>query len=160
VVSELLRVGGQVITPQEFDFAALRALAEQLVEQSAFLPGREIAAVPLASLLTLTGVTAEARSVVIESEDGRVSTTLPLAMVDGCVIQYRVGSSALPSVLGGPFRLVSRGRGPISEVNGLGFIRVSDRRYIPPSDTERVRLNDHRLVTARRREAPKRAYPR
>jgi hypothetical protein len=160
VVSELLRVGGQVITPQDFDFAALRALPDQIVEASAFLPGREIAAVPLAALLTISGVTAEARSVVIESADGRVSTTLPLASVESCVIQYRVGSSALPTVLGGPFRLLTRGRGPMSEVNGLGFIHVSERRYIPPSDTERVRLRDHRLVSARRREAPKRALPR
>jgi hypothetical protein len=159
-VTETLRVGGQVITPQEFDFAALRALAEQIVEASAFLPGREIASVPLAALLTLSGVTAEARSLVIESADGRFSTTLPLAAVDGCVIQYRVGTSALPTVLGGPFRLVTRGSGPTSEINGLGFINVSERRYIPPSDTERVRLRDHRLVTARRREAPKRAIPR
>ena len=46
-MSARIAIEGEVAVPQTLDFETMRALAEQLVEPSALLAGREIAAVRL-----------------------------------------------------------------------------------------------------------------
>ncbi len=135
---ELLHIGGEVIRPRDFDFAALRALGDQLVERSALLAGREIAAVPVRALLALAGLQPSARALVAESADGRFRTTLPLDDAAACVLVYRVGEAALPPALGGPFRLVTRGRLRAGDVKSVGALYVSDRPSLDSSDSERL----------------------
>ncbi|MGZ3429894.1 MAG: hypothetical protein ACXVCV_24760, partial [Polyangia bacterium] len=77
-MSRVLRIDGEVTRPSDFDFAALRALGQQLVEPSTLLAGREIAAIRLATLLELAGAHASAQSLVAEAEDGAYVTTLPM----------------------------------------------------------------------------------
>lgn len=137
-MSRALRIEGEVVTPSDFDFAMLRALAEQLIEPSALLAGREIAAVRLAMLLDLAGAHANAQSLVCESEDGAYVTSLPMEAARQCVILYRVGELPLPRGLGGPFRLVTAGRLRAGDVKALGSIYVSERRLVDVDDTERV----------------------
>jgi DMSO/TMAO reductase YedYZ molybdopterin-dependent catalytic subunit len=134
----MLHIDGEVATPRDFDFAALRAISEQLVEPSALLAGREIAAVRLTTLLELAGVHAGAQSIVCESEDGAYVTTLPLEAARHCVVLYRVGEAPLPRGLGGPFRLVTGGRLGAGDVKALGSLYVSERRFVDVDDTERV----------------------
>jgi DMSO/TMAO reductase YedYZ molybdopterin-dependent catalytic subunit len=129
-VSASLHVGGEVATTLDLDFASLRALAQQVVEPSALLAGREIAAVPLAALLDLADAQASAQSLVAESSDGSFRTTLPLDAVNRCVVVYRIGGSALPRVLGGPFRLVTNGRLRCGDVKALSAIVLSKRPFV------------------------------
>jgi DMSO/TMAO reductase YedYZ molybdopterin-dependent catalytic subunit len=137
-MSRALHIDGEVVKPSDFDFASLRALAEQLVEPSALLAGREIAAIRLLTLLELAGARAGAQSIVCETEDGAYVTTLPMAAAVDCVILYRVGEAALPRGLGGPFRLVTGARLGAGDVKALGSIYVSERRFVDVDDTERV----------------------
>jgi DMSO/TMAO reductase YedYZ molybdopterin-dependent catalytic subunit len=127
-----------VKTPRDFDFESLRSLAQQLVEPSALLAGREVAAVRLEVLLELVGVRAGAQSIVAESEDGAYVTTMPIEPALKCVIFYRVGDAALPRGLGGPYRLMTSGRLHTGDVKALGSIYVSERRFGDVDDTERV----------------------
>jgi len=137
-MSRALHIDGEVEIPCDFDFAALRAVSEQLVEPSALLAGREIAAIRLTTLLELAGAHAGAQSIVCESEDGAYVTTLPIEAARDCVILYRVGESPLPRGLGGPFRLVTGGRVGAGDVKALGTLYVSERRFVDVDDTERV----------------------
>jgi DMSO/TMAO reductase YedYZ molybdopterin-dependent catalytic subunit len=137
-MSALIALAGHVAAPRTFDFDALRALAEQLEEPSALLGGREIAAVRLDVLLDLAGVKEDARSVVFESTEGSFVVSLSLAAARGCVIVYRVGDAPLPHALGGPFRLITRGRLRCGDVKALGTIYVSDHAHVDDLDTERV----------------------
>jgi DMSO/TMAO reductase YedYZ molybdopterin-dependent catalytic subunit len=133
-----LHIDGEVVTPCDLDFAALSALGEQLVEPSALLAGREIAAIRLTTLLELVGAGPRAQSIVCESEDGAYVTTLPIEAARDCVILYRVGDSPLPRGLGGPFRLVTSGRVRAGDVKALGSLYISERRFVDVDDTERV----------------------
>jgi DMSO/TMAO reductase YedYZ molybdopterin-dependent catalytic subunit len=138
MMSARLRMMGELDEPRDFDFAALRAIDEQLVESSPLLAGREIAAVRLSRLLALAGVQPNARSLVAETADGRYLTALPIDAADRCLIVYRVGEAALPLGLGGPFRLLTQGRIGSSDIKALGAIYASDRPYLDDSDTERI----------------------
>lgn len=136
-----LHIGGRVVAARDLDFMALRALDGQLVERSALLAGREIGAVPLATLLASAGIAAEARSLVAESLDGSFTTTLPLEAIGCCVVVYRIGGAALPRDLGGPFRLVSHGRVHSGDVKALGAIYLSERAFVmAAADTEPVEV--------------------
>ena len=137
-MSPRLIIDGEVTAPQMLDFDALRALSEQLVEPSALLAGREIAAVQLDTLLAIAGVNAEARSVAAEATEGGFVISMSMETARSCVIVYRVGDSPLPPGLGGPFRLVTRGRLRCGDVKSLGTIYVSERPHVDDSDTERV----------------------
>jgi DMSO/TMAO reductase YedYZ molybdopterin-dependent catalytic subunit len=133
-----LVIGGEVAAPQSLEFETLRALAEQLVESSTLLAGREIAAVRLDTLLTMAGVTDGACSVVAESSEGSFIVSMSLEAARSCVVVYRVGEAPLPHGLGGPFRLVTNGRLRCGDVKGLRTIYVSRRAHVESSDTERV----------------------
>jgi DMSO/TMAO reductase YedYZ molybdopterin-dependent catalytic subunit len=137
-MSRVLHIDGEVLKPRDFDFESLRALTEQLIEPSALLAGREIAAIRLATLLELAGAHASAQSVVAETEDGAYVTTMSMESARECVVLYRVGDAALPRGLGGPFRLVTQGRLRVGDVKALGSIYVSERRFVENDDTERV----------------------
>jgi DMSO/TMAO reductase YedYZ molybdopterin-dependent catalytic subunit len=137
-VTGRLLIGGEVNEPQTLDFEMLRALDEQLVEPSALLAGREIAAVRLDTLLAIAGLHDRARSIVFESSEGSFLVAMSLEAARGCVVVYRVGEAPLPRGLGGPFRLVTQGRMRCGDVKALGTIYVSDRPHVDDSDTERV----------------------
>lgn len=142
-MSARLHIDGEVLTPQDLDFEALRALSEQLIEPSSLLGGREIAAVRLDTLLALAGLGKTSRSIVAESEDGTFRTSISLETAGDCVIVYRVGDSALPGALGGPFRLVTGGRSHCGDVKAVGALHVFDRAHV--EDAARV-CNKRRLA--------------
>ena len=137
-MSARLVIDGEVAAPQALDFETLRALSEQLVEPSALLAGREIAAVRLDTLLAIAGLTDGARSVVFESAEGSFLVAMSLEAARDCVVVYRVGDAPLPRGLGGPFRLVTQGRLRCGDVKALGTIYISERPHVDDSDTERV----------------------
>jgi DMSO/TMAO reductase YedYZ molybdopterin-dependent catalytic subunit len=137
-VSARLVIDGEVAAPQALDFETIRALADQLVEPSALLAGRDIAAVRLETLLAVAGLTDRARSIVFESSEGSFLVAMSLEAARTCVIVYRVGDAPLPRGLGGPFRLVTQGRVRCGDVKALGTIYVSERPHLDDSDTERV----------------------
>jgi DMSO/TMAO reductase YedYZ molybdopterin-dependent catalytic subunit len=136
-MSARLHVGGRVQEALDLDFAALCALSGQLVEPSALLAGREIAAVPLSALVALAGMQSTACSLVAESTDGSFTTALPIEAIEQSVVVYRIGSAPLPRDLGGPFRLVTNGRLRCGDVKSLGAIYVSERPFVVEEpDTE------------------------
>ena len=137
-MSARLVIDGEVTAPQSIDFATLCALSDQLVEPSALLAGREIAAVRLETLLLIAGLSDEARSVVFESTEGSFLVAMSLQAARDCVIVYRVGDAPLPRGLGGPFRLVTQGRLRCGDVKALGTIYISERPHVDDTDTERV----------------------
>lgn len=137
-MSARLVIDGQVAARQALDFDGLRALSEQLVEPSALLAGREIAAVRLDRLLAIAGLGAAARSIVAASTGDGFVLSMPLEAARNCVIVYRVGDAPLPGGLGGPFRLVTQGRLRCGDVKALASIYVSERPLVDDSDTERL----------------------
>jgi DMSO/TMAO reductase YedYZ molybdopterin-dependent catalytic subunit len=134
-MSGSLRIIGEVERPLFLDFAALAALARAMPAASARLAGREILALPLDALLARVGVSATARTIVAESEDGARVMTLPLSALHGAQVLYRVGGGPLPRGLGGPLRLMVPGHG---EVKALASLYVSDAAGARDDDTERV----------------------
>lgn len=133
-----LVIAGEVAAPQTLDFETLRALSAQLVESSALLAGRQIAAVQLETLLAMAGVHATARSVAAEAAEGGLVITMSMEMARACVIVYRVGDAPLPRALGGPFRLVTHGRLRCGDVKALGAVYVSARPHVDESPSARV----------------------
>ncbi len=106
-MGEALEMGGQVQQPGTFDFEALAQLSGQVEDVSALVPGRRGGGVRLASLLAAVQPRPEATHLTVESDDGRFSASVPLsAVVDSGVVLYRLGSQALPTPQGGPFRFL------------------------------------------------------
>jgi len=150
-VSARLVIDGEVAAPQSLDFAALRALGDQLVEPSALLSGREIVAVRLETLLALARVNEHARSLVFESSEGSYVHSMTLEAVRGCVVIYRVGEAPLPRGLGGPLRLVTQAPARCGDIKALATIHVSEHAHIDDADTERWCL---RTATTGRANVP------
>jgi DMSO/TMAO reductase YedYZ molybdopterin-dependent catalytic subunit len=138
-MSARLHIGGHVQSPRDVTFADLSSCAEQ-VSDSSLMAGRELGGVPLAALLALVHPLAGARSIVAESVDGSFMTTLALDEVPGCVIVYRVGPIALPTGLGGPFRLFTEGRVRSGDVRRLGSLYVSETTVVECIDSELISL--------------------
>jgi DMSO/TMAO reductase YedYZ molybdopterin-dependent catalytic subunit len=136
---EVLRIGGNVATPRTLDFRALAALDEQLLEPAP-LGSQPIAAVPLPVLLRLCGMAPSTRSIVAESADGAFAVTLQLASAETCVVAYRIGTVPFPRALGGPFRLVTRGRVRTGDVKSLGMIYASEEPAFDIGDSEVICL--------------------
>jgi DMSO/TMAO reductase YedYZ molybdopterin-dependent catalytic subunit len=106
-MSQGLEVGGQVLQPRAFDFAALAALPGQIDDIATMVPGRTGGGVRLASLLAAVQPRAEVTHITVESSDGSFSASVPLApVVESGVVLYRLGSQALPTQQGGPFRFL------------------------------------------------------
>jgi DMSO/TMAO reductase YedYZ molybdopterin-dependent catalytic subunit len=106
-MSEALEVCGEVQQPGAFDFEALAQLSGQIEEVSALVPGRSGGGVHLASLLAAVRPRPEATHLTVESSDGNFSASVPLSAVVGSgVVLYRLGSQALPTQQGGPFRFL------------------------------------------------------
>jgi DMSO/TMAO reductase YedYZ molybdopterin-dependent catalytic subunit len=106
-MGQALEVSGQVQRPGTFDFEALAQLTGQIEDISALVPGRSGGGVRLASLLTAVQPRPEATYLTVESSDGSFSASVPLAAVlDSGVVLYRLGSQALPTQQGGPFRFL------------------------------------------------------
>ena len=106
-MGQALEVCGQVQQPGVFDFEALAQLSGQIEEISALVPGRSGGGVRLASLLAAVRPRPEATHLTVESSDGGFSASVPLSDVVGSgVMLYRLGSQALPTQQGGPFRFL------------------------------------------------------
>jgi DMSO/TMAO reductase YedYZ molybdopterin-dependent catalytic subunit len=106
-MGQALEVCGQVRQPGTFDFEALARLPEQIEDIATVVPGRAGGGVRLASLLAAVQPRAEATHITVESSDGSFSASVPLAaVVESGVVLYRLGSQALPTQQGGPFRFL------------------------------------------------------
>jgi DMSO/TMAO reductase YedYZ molybdopterin-dependent catalytic subunit len=105
-MSQTLEVCGQVRQPGAFDFEALTRLPGQIEDIATLVPGRTGGGVRLASLLDAVQLRPEATHITVESNDGSFSASVPLAVVDSGVVLYRLGSQALPTQQGGPFRFL------------------------------------------------------
>jgi DMSO/TMAO reductase YedYZ molybdopterin-dependent catalytic subunit len=102
-----LEISGEVQQPGAFDFEALAQMSGQIEDISALVSGRTGGGVRLASLLAAVRPRPEATHLTVESNDGCFSASVPLsAVVESGVILYRLGSQALPTQQGGPFRFL------------------------------------------------------
>ena len=101
-------VDGEVAGAREFDFAALRALPEQVADVAQLIPGRRGGAVRLRALLDAAGARREAAWATLRSSDG-FAIAVPLAAVQGALVTYRLGEAPLPVEQGGPVRFLVPG---------------------------------------------------
>jgi DMSO/TMAO reductase YedYZ molybdopterin-dependent catalytic subunit len=106
-MSQALEIGGQVRQPGRFDFDTLTRLPGQIEDIATLVPGRTGGGVRLVSLLDAVQPRSEATHITVESADGSFSASVPLAaVVASGVVLYRLGSQALPTQQGGPFRFL------------------------------------------------------
>jgi hypothetical protein len=133
-VSHHLYLGGRVISPRDVDFETLCALAEQVPVLLPVLAGRELAAAPLPAVLALAGVDAYARSILVEADSSTGLATLSLEAVERSVVVYRIGRLQLPYGLGGPFRLMTRGRSSMGDIKQVTALYVSDQPCVDRLD--------------------------
>jgi DMSO/TMAO reductase YedYZ molybdopterin-dependent catalytic subunit len=133
-----LLILGEVDRPLELDWRALIRLAAQLPSRQVRLAaGRDVPGLRLDALLARAGMTANARSLIAESEDGRKVLNVPLTHLRSCLILYRVANAPLPRGLGGPFRLVAPRLG---EVKALASLYVSDCTFMRDDETDTINL--------------------
>jgi 2-dehydropantoate 2-reductase len=147
-MSQALEVGGHVRQPGRFDFEALTRLPEQIEDIAIMVPGRTGGAVRLVSLLEAVQPYPEATHLTVESADGSFSASVPLAaVVQSGVVLYRLGSHALPTQQGGPFRFLitdaqacaTGGADLCANVKGVGRIALSAG---PGRDTRPMERNN------------------
>jgi DMSO/TMAO reductase YedYZ molybdopterin-dependent catalytic subunit len=106
-MSQALEVCGRVRQPGKFDFEALTRLPGQIDDIATLVPGRTGGGVRLVSLLDAVQPHPEATHITVEADDGSFSASVPLAVVvDSAVVLYRLGSQALPTQHGGPYRFL------------------------------------------------------
>jgi DMSO/TMAO reductase YedYZ molybdopterin-dependent catalytic subunit len=101
-----IKIEGLVNGEQTLNFEALAALEGQVEDVSTIVPGREGAAVALASVLATIGLTADATHISIIASDGSFAASVPLDAVRDAVLLYRLGDAELPASKGGPVRLL------------------------------------------------------
>jgi len=133
-MSQTLEICGEVRQPGRFDFEALTRLPEQIEDIARIVPGRSGGGVRLVSLLDAVQPYPEATHLTVESDDGSFSASVPLAaVVQSGVVLYRLGSQALPTQHGGPFRFLitdaqvcaTGGADLCANVKGVGRIALS-----------------------------------
>ena len=106
-MSQALEICGQVRQPERFDFEALTRLPGQIEDIATLVPGRTGGGVRLMSLLDAVQPHPEATHITVEADDGSFSASVPLAAVaESGVVLYRLGTQALPTHQGGPFRFL------------------------------------------------------
>jgi DMSO/TMAO reductase YedYZ molybdopterin-dependent catalytic subunit len=118
----LFEIDGDISIARSFDAAELAGLPDQIVERSLLLGGRDIGGVRLATIVAALGVKSWARYATLRASDGFVAN-LPIAALKDCLLVYRIGDGPLPSELGGPVRVLTRGLDRCTNVRGL--IRVT-----------------------------------
>ena len=133
-MSQALEVCGHVRQSGRFDFEALTRLPGQIEDIAAVVPGRTGGGVRLMSLLDAAQPHPEATHITVEADDGSFSASVPLAAVaESGVVLYRLGSQALPTQQGGPFRFLitdaqacaTGGADLCANVKGVGRIAFS-----------------------------------
>jgi 2-dehydropantoate 2-reductase len=133
-MSQGLEICGHVRQPARFDFEALTQLPEQIEDIAMIVPGRTVGGVRLVSLLDAVQPHPEVTHLTVESDDGSFSASVPLAaVVQSGVVLYRLGSQALPTQQGGPFRFLitdaqvcaTGGADLCANVKGVGRIALS-----------------------------------
>jgi DMSO/TMAO reductase YedYZ molybdopterin-dependent catalytic subunit len=106
-MSQALEICGHVRQPGKFDFEALTRLPGQIEEIATLVHGRTGGGVRLVSLLDAVQPHPEATHITVESDNGGFCASVPLAaVVESAVVLYRLGSQALPTQQGGPFRFL------------------------------------------------------
>jgi len=103
---ESLRIEGEVQQAQNFSFADLAALPEQVADVSQLVPGREGGGVRLEAILSKVAPASAATYVTLKSSDGKFSASVPLDAVRTAIVAYRLGDEPLPAKKGGPFRFL------------------------------------------------------
>lgn len=103
---EHLRVAGAVAASQDFSFADLMALPNQVTDVSQLLPGREGGGVRLQSILDKVAPAEAAQYITLTSFDGKFSASIPMAAAKDAIVAYRLGGESLPESKGGPFRFL------------------------------------------------------
>lgn len=146
--SNPLVVEGAVGQPLSLDADDLARLDGQIPDVGTVVAGRTGAAVPLASILAAASPTDEATHLTLESTDGAFAASLPIELLEGGLLLYRLGDEPLPARFGGPFRFllpdaVACHTGPAdtcANVKFVGRITLSngpgrDTREDPRDDT-------------------------
>jgi DMSO/TMAO reductase YedYZ molybdopterin-dependent catalytic subunit len=106
-MGQVLEVCGDVQQPGSFDFDRLRLMPGQIEDIATVVPGRTGGGIRLAALLEAVQPRPQATHITVESADGSFSASVPLdAVVASGVVLYRLGSHALPTQQGGPFRFL------------------------------------------------------
>ena len=104
--SNPLVVEGAVGQPLSLDADDLARLDGQIPDVGTVVAGRSGAAVPLASNLAAASPTDEATHLTLESTDGAFAASLPIELLEGGLLLYRLGDEPLPPRFGGPFRFL------------------------------------------------------
>ncbi len=101
-----VNISGLVEHPLELGHADLAALPGQVADVSTLAPGREGAAVRLASVLDAASAQADAEFLTLEAEGG-FAASIPLAAVaDEALLLYALDGHPLPEEKGGPVRFL------------------------------------------------------
>ena len=101
-----VNISGLVEHPLELGHADLAALPGQVADVSTLAPGREGAAVRLASVLDAASAQANAEFLTLEAEGG-FAASIPLAAVaDEALLLYALDGHPLPEEKGGPVRFL------------------------------------------------------
>ena len=101
-----VNISGLVEHPLELGHADLAALPGQVADVSTLAPGREGAAVRLASVLDAASAQSDAEFLTLEAEGG-FAASIPLAAVaDEALLLYALDGHPLPEEKGGPVRFL------------------------------------------------------
>ena len=101
-----VNISGLVEPPLELGHADLAALPGQVADVSTLAPGREGAAVRLASVLDAASAQANAEFLTLEAAGG-FAASIPLAAVaDEALLLYALDGHPLPEEKGGPVRFL------------------------------------------------------
>ena len=125
-----LQVGGQVQQPQNLQYQDLLALPKvSLTDDFTCLEGWVVKdvvweGVKLSDVLGLLGLKAEARFVLLASDDFSVVLPLERALEETTILALRKGGVPLDEYHGGPVRLVLRGQECYESVKGLNKIEI------------------------------------
>ena len=150
-----LEVTGLVDRPHEYDFSDLAALPDQIADVSQLAPGREGAAVRLATVLSAVKPRPEARYITLQAEGG-YSASVPLdAVADHAVILYTLDGEPLPAKLGGPLRFLipDVAACQTAEVDSCASVKYLRRIVISAErgkDTRPRTLREHTVLHAER----------
>ena len=90
-----LIVEGAVANSLRLTAADLSALADQVPDVSEVVAGRSGSAVPLASVLAAAAPNPEATHLTLESTDGAFAASLPIELLAGGLVLYRLSAATI-----------------------------------------------------------------
>jgi DMSO/TMAO reductase YedYZ molybdopterin-dependent catalytic subunit len=120
----MLTIEGEGMLRRELSWDDLAKMPGQVAHTSVLFGGKEVAAVPLSSLLRSIAPPGSARFMTFQSTDG-YATTLPLAEASRALLVIRLGDAPLTPERGGPVRLVVTGANLRSCLKHVTHIRIT-----------------------------------